>query len=99
MAMTFPWGTTTVMASVATAWVLAVPRQVRPVAVVVGTFPVGLGCIAVIALPRHFPTDALGGVVFGVGLVVLLDGLLHKLTVRSWSASGCHLAPIAGPPR
>jgi len=75
--LTFPSGTTTVVASVATAWVLAVPRRFRPVAVVVGTFLVGLECIAVVALQWHFPTDALGGVVVGVGVVVLLDGLLR----------------------
>lgn len=75
--LTFPSGTTTVVASVATAWALAVPRQFAPVAVVIGAFLVGLECIAVIALQWHLPTDALGGVVVGAGVVLLIDGLLH----------------------
>ena len=75
--LSFPSGSTTVVASVATAWALAVPRRFVPVAVVVGTFLVGLECIAVIALQWHLPTDALGGVVVGTGVVLLVDGLLH----------------------
>ncbi len=75
--LTFPSGTTTVVASVATAWALAVPRRVRPVAVVVGAILIGLECMAVIALQWHFPTDALGGVAVGIGVVLLIDGLLH----------------------
>ena len=75
--LSFPSGSTTVVASVATAWALAVPRRLVPVAVVVGTFLVGLECIAVIALQWHLPTDALGGVVVGTGVVLLVDGLLH----------------------
>jgi len=79
--LSFPSGSTTVVASVATAWVLAIPRRFTPVAVVIGAFLVGLECIAVIALQWHLPTDALGGVVVGVGVVLLFDGLLH-LAVR-----------------
>lgn len=75
--LTFPSGTTTVVASVATAWVLAVPRRFRPVVVVIGVFLAGLECIAVIGLQWHFPSDALGGVVFGAGVVLLVDGVLH----------------------
>lgn len=76
-ALTFPSGTTTVVASVATAWALAVPRRLLSVAVVLGAFLVGLECIAVVALQWHLPTDALGGVVVGAGVVLLVDGLLH----------------------
>jgi membrane-associated phospholipid phosphatase len=75
--LSFPSGTTTIVASVVTAWALAVPRRFRPVVVVVGTFVIGLECISVIALQWHFPTDALGGVIVGVGTVLMVDGLLH----------------------
>jgi len=75
--LTFPSGSVTVVASVATAWVLAVPRRLRPVTVVFGAVVVVLECVSVVALQWHFPSDALGGVVFGVGVVLLVDGLLH----------------------
>lgn len=75
--LSFPSGTTTVVASVATAWILAVPRRLQPVAVMVGAILVGLECIAVVGLQWHFPTDALGGVAVGAGVVLLVDGLLH----------------------
>jgi len=75
--LSFPSGTTTAVASLATAWVLAVPDRIRPVAVAIGAFLVGLVSIAVIGLQWHFPTDALGGVVFGAGVVLLVDGLCH----------------------
>jgi membrane-associated phospholipid phosphatase len=32
---------------------------------------------AVIALRWHYPSDALGGLVLGVAVVVFVDGLLH----------------------
>jgi len=75
--LTFPSGTTTVVASVATAWVIAVPVRLRSVAVVVGAFVVALECIAVVALQWHYPSDAVCGAIFGIGTVLLIDGLLH----------------------
>ncbi|HEY4928950.1 MAG TPA: phosphatase PAP2 family protein [Acidimicrobiales bacterium] len=75
--LSFPSGTTTIVASVVTAWALAVPRRIRPAVVIVGTFVIGLECISVIALRWHFPTDSLGGVIVGVGTVLMVDGLLH----------------------
>jgi membrane-associated phospholipid phosphatase len=85
--LSFPSGTTTVIASLVTAWVLAVPRRFRPFVVTVGTVLVGLECIAVVALQWHFPTDGLGGVVVGVGVILLIDGLLH-VAARSNGAAG-----------
>ncbi len=75
--LTFPSGSVTAVAAVATAWVLAVPRWLRFPVVVIGAFVVGLECIAIIALQWHYPSDALGGVLVGVGVVLLADGLLH----------------------
>jgi membrane-associated phospholipid phosphatase len=38
--------------------------------------------VAVIGLRWHLPTDALAGVVLGVGVVLLVDGLLHLRSSR-----------------
>ena len=73
----FPSGSTTAVAAMAVAWVIAVPRWIRPVVAIVGAFFVGLVCMAVIALQWHLPTDALGGVAFGAGVVLLVDGVIH----------------------
>jgi membrane-associated phospholipid phosphatase len=79
--LSFPSGTTTVVGSIAMVWILAVPARIRPAIVIVSTFVVALECMAVVALQWHFPTDALGGAVFGAGVVLLVDGLLHLAVV------------------
>jgi len=86
--LTFPSGTTTVVAAVATAVAVAAPRWLRPVVVVVGSVLVVLECIAVVALQWHFPTDAIGGVLLGVGTVLLVDGLRHRFAPRRAGAVG-----------
>ena len=75
--VSFPSGTTTAVAALATAWVLVVPARYRVWAVLVAVFVVGLEVMAVIALLWHYPTDALAGAVFGAGVVFLVDGSLH----------------------
>ena len=77
--LTFPSGTTTGVASVTMAWVLAVPARIRMPVAVIGAVVVGLECVAVVALQWHLPTDALGGAVFGAGVVLLVDGSLHVI--------------------
>jgi len=76
-ALAFPSGTTTALAALATAWAIAVPPRLRAVVVAVGAVVVGLACAAVTALQWHLPTDALGGALFGVGVVLVVDGVLH----------------------
>jgi len=76
-ALAFPSGTTTAIASLATAWAIAVPPRLRPPVVAVGAVLVGLACAAVTALQWHLPTDALGGALFGAGVVLVVDGVLH----------------------
>lgn len=93
--LTFPSGTTTVVASVATAWVIAVPVRLRSVAVVVGAFLVALECIAVVALQWHYPSDAVCGAIFGIGAVLLIDGLLH---VAAASLRARRTSPADGVP-
>ena len=48
----------------------------------IGAFLLGLECIAVVALQWHYPTDALAGVAFGAGVVLLLDGGLRRVVDR-----------------
>jgi len=75
--LSFPSGTTTVVGSVATAWVLAAPRLIRPAVATVAAIAVVLECMAVVALQWHYPSDAVAGAAFGAGFVVLVDGVLH----------------------
>jgi membrane-associated phospholipid phosphatase len=75
--LSFPSGSMTVVAAVATAWTLAVPARLRWAVAAVGVAAIALTGIAVVAVRWHYPSDALAGAAFGVGLVLLLDGLLH----------------------
>ena len=95
--LSFPSGTTTVVGSVAMAWVLAAPPRVRPVVTALAASAVILECIAVVALQWHYPSDALAGALLGAGVVVLVDGILHLGAGR---VRGRHAAgPVsAGPP-
>jgi len=73
----FPSGSVAVVAAVSTSWVLAVPRRLRWAAIVIGVGLVSSMSVAVIAVRWHYPTDAPAGASFAVGVVLLLDGLLH----------------------
>jgi membrane-associated phospholipid phosphatase len=56
---------------------------------VLGALAVALECRAVVALQWHYPSDALGGAAFGVGMVLLVDGVLHLLgpaAARLWGS-------------
>ena len=85
--LSFASGSVTVIAAVGTAWVLAVPRRFRPAAAVVGSLSVALMIVAVIALRWHYPTDALAGVVLGVGVVLMVDRAAHSLPAASPAAT------------
>ena len=80
--LSFPSGTITAVAAVATAWVVAVPGWLRVPVLVVGAGLVASTSVAVIALRWHYPSDALAGGAFGVGVVLLLDGVLHGAGAR-----------------
>jgi membrane-associated phospholipid phosphatase len=77
--LTFPSGSVAVVASLATAWALAVPRAARWPVVALGAAVVALMMVAVVSLRWHYASDALGGAVFGVGTVLLIDGGFHLL--------------------
>jgi membrane-associated phospholipid phosphatase len=76
--LTFPSGSVTVVASLATAWALAVPRKLVPVVVVAGATVVVLMGFAVVGLRWHYPSDALVGATFGAGFVLTLDAVLQQ---------------------
>ena len=80
--LSFASGSVTVIAALGTAWVLAVPRRFRVAAAVVGSLGVAIMIVAVIALRWHYPTDALAGIVLGVGVVLVVDSAAHSLRER-----------------
>jgi membrane-associated phospholipid phosphatase len=101
--LSFPSGNVADVAAVATAWVLAVPRRGRPLAVLVGVVATGAMTVAVVDLRWHYPTDALVGAAFGVGMVLMVDGVVHLPEMRrwlpTWLRSDRPSAPPPGAPR
>jgi membrane-associated phospholipid phosphatase len=77
--LSYPSGNVAALAAVAAAWVVAVPPRLRPVAAAVGTLATAAMAVAVVGLRWHYPSDALGGAVLGVGMVLFIDGALHWL--------------------
>ena len=75
--LSFASGHVTAVSAVVTAWALAVPRWARPLAVGIGTVLVVLMVLAVVALRWHYASDALAGIVFGSGVVLLVAGLFR----------------------
>jgi membrane-associated phospholipid phosphatase len=75
--LSYPSGNVADVAAVATALSVAAPRWIRPAVVAAGAVAVGLITFAVIGLRWHYPSDALGGAVLGVAVVLLADGALH----------------------
>jgi membrane-associated phospholipid phosphatase len=80
--LSYPSGTTANVAALATAWVLAVPRRARAAVIAAGALVTVAMSVAVTGLRWHYPSDALGGVVLGIGTVVLVDGVLHLFEIR-----------------
>jgi undecaprenyl-diphosphatase len=75
--LSYPSGNVADVAAVLTAWSLAVPSRYREATIAVGVVLTGLMVVAVIGLRWHYPSDALAGLVLGVGAVLLIDGSLH----------------------
>ena len=69
-------------AALATAAVLAAPIRWRTIAVVVASLYTLWMAVAVVGLQWHYPTDSLAGVFYGVGIVLVADGLAWKVAVR-----------------
>ena len=92
--VSFPSGTVTAVAAVATVGLLATPDRWRSgVAALGGTVTV-LAVLSVVALRWHFPTDALAGVAVGAGVVLLTDGAARVVAARRTPVA---VAPGPGP--
>ncbi len=76
--LSYPSGSTVGAAAVATAAFLAAPRRLRPWVAVVAAAYAGLMAVAMVATGSHYPTDALAGLAFGAGVVLLTDGALAR---------------------
>jgi membrane-associated phospholipid phosphatase len=80
--LSYPSGNVNDIAALATAWAIAVPRRIRPIVIVIGACSVLAMIIAVIGMRWHYPSDALGGAVLGVGVVLFVDGAFHWVSAR-----------------
>jgi membrane-associated phospholipid phosphatase len=77
----YPSGSTVGAAALATAAVLAAPPRWRTATVVVAAVFSLWMTAAVVSLHWHYPTDALAGLAYGVGVVLLADGSAGRITV------------------
>jgi membrane-associated phospholipid phosphatase len=73
--LTYPSGTVTVAASLATALVLLAGSRWRTMIIVGAAIAVVAVALSVLAMRWHFLTDVLGGLAVGVGTVLLIDGM------------------------
>jgi membrane-associated phospholipid phosphatase len=89
----YPSGTVTAAAALVTVVTLAVPLLLRPVVGLGGLGVIGAVSVAVVVLGWHYPTDAIGGALVGVGSVLTLDALVH--VPRCWID---RRTPAAPPP-
>jgi membrane-associated phospholipid phosphatase len=80
-ALCWPSGTTAAVTAVVTGVVLVTRGSGRLVAIVVGVPVVVFEVVALVAFRWHYLTDALGGVVLGVGCVLFVDAVLHRIRV------------------
>jgi membrane-associated phospholipid phosphatase len=80
--VSFPSGTVTAVAAVATVGLLATPDPWRSVIAALGGTVTVLACVAVTALRWHYPTDALAGLAVGAGVVLLTDCATRAIATR-----------------
>jgi membrane-associated phospholipid phosphatase len=81
-ATSYPSGTVTAIAALASIVVLISPARVKFFTVPLGGACVVAVSIAVVALRWHFPTDTLGGIGVGCGGVLAFDAGLHLFMPR-----------------
>jgi hypothetical protein len=62
--------------------ILATTAPGRPTAVAVGTVVMTLEVVALVSFRWHYLSDALGGVVLGVGCALFVDAVVHRLRRR-----------------
>jgi len=92
--LSFASGSVVVVAGVSAAWVLAVPRVLRLVTATFGVLAVAMMVFAVVALQWHYPSDALSGALFAVGVVILADGAVHVVSRRPTADNGPGGSPV-----
>jgi membrane-associated phospholipid phosphatase len=85
-ALCYPSGSTVGAAALATAAVLATPARGRVWTIMAGAVYALWVSVSVVALQWHYPTDALAGLAFGVGVVLLVDGAAWQ--VARWVGQG-----------
>lgn len=97
----YPSGTVTVVAGVATALLLAAPGRLRLALALPAAGAVAAVCVAVVAMRWHYPTDAAGGLLVGAGSVLMVDAAVHlpsaarerrraRAAARGGDATGTH---------
>ena len=77
-----PSGSTVGAAALAAAAVLATPARWRPLTAGPASAYALWVALAVVALRWHYPTDALAGLAFGAGVVLVIDGAAFQLARR-----------------
>ncbi len=75
----WPSGSEAAVAAVVTVIVLVTRGPARWAAVVLGAAAIVLEIIALVAFRWHYLTDAFGGVLVGVGCVLLVDAVVHRI--------------------
>jgi membrane-associated phospholipid phosphatase len=75
----YPSGSVVSASALAMAAVLATPPRLRFVTAPFAMAYLILMIVAVVATGSHFPTDALAGLAFGAGVVLVTDGILASL--------------------
>lgn len=77
--LTFPSGSVTVVAALATAWTLAVGRRAQLPVGVLGAVLTSAELWAVVRLRWHEPSDGLGAILLAVGVLLTLAGAADLL--------------------
>jgi len=75
----WPSGNATEVTAVVTALILVTRGKVRWLASIVGSAVVVFEVVTLVAFRWHYLSDALGGVVLGVGCVMFVDAVVHRL--------------------
>jgi membrane-associated phospholipid phosphatase len=86
--LSYPSGSTVGAAALATAAVLVTPGRWRAVTIVVASLYALWMAVAVVSLRWHYPTDALAGLAFGVGVVLVVDAVASEVAqdLDRWQA-------------
>lgn len=90
---TYPSGSTTGAAALATAAILAAPPRWKRVTAILAVAYALWMMVSVVALQWHFPTDSIGGSLLGAGVVLTMDAAAHLVGGRLPTRGRQALAP------